>query len=207
MVDALAALRARIREIEGRPAGERQSVSSGHASLDATAGGLPCPGLVEVCGPRGGGRTRLALGWAAARTRAGERVAWVDPARLLYPPSAEALGVSLERLLVVRAEDAQAAWAAEQLLASGCFGLVVVSEAPDVHGAGRRWEQAAWRGRGTLVVLSDKPVRDLPADLRFSVQDDVATVLRRRGGGQGARVTVPAWPVGLDPWASAGGAA
>lgn len=206
MADALAALRARIREIEGRPAGERRPVTSGQASLDTLAGGLPCPGLVEVCGPRGGGRTRLALGWAAARTRAGERVAWVDPARLLYPPSAAALGVALDRLLVVRAEEAQAAWAAEQLLASGCFGLVVVSEAPEVAGAGRRWEQAAWRGRGTLVVLVDKPVRDLPADLRFMVQEEVATVLRRRGGEQGARLTVPTWPAGLDPWAPAGGA-
>lgn len=200
MTDALAELRARIREIEGRPAVLSRAVPSGQEVLDEAVGGLPCPGLVEVCGPLGSGRTRLVLSWAAQRTHQHERVAWVDVRRVLHPPTAAALGVDLRQLVIVWPPELQLAWATEQLLRSGCFGLVVLAGAEEVAGVAARWQQAARTGRCTLVVLADRPWRGLPADLRLAVDQERAVVQRRRGGGVGQVLQVPPWPAGLDPW-------
>lgn len=205
MVDTLDALRQRIREIEGRPATPRTTVTSGDDGLDTAAGGLPCPGLVEVVGTVGSGRTRVAMAWAAARTRAGEPVAWIDPERVLYPPTAAVLGVDLAQLLVVRPDPLHAAWATEQVLRSGCFGLVVLAAPPDTRGLGARWQQAVRHGHTTLVLLATAPGRDLPIDLRLVVRGASAVVQRRRGGGHGQVVALPAWPEGADPWDEAGG--
>lgn len=202
MGDTLDMLRRRIQEIEGRPATARRLVDCGLPALDAEAGGLPCPGLVAVEGPAGSGRTRLVLSWVAARTRRGERVAWVDPGRLLHPPAAAALGVTLDRLLLVRPDEAHSAWSVEQVLRSGCFGIVVLGEPlPDLLAAGPRWLQAARYGSSTLVVLTSRSERALALDLRLVLRDGVVTVLRRRGGSGGRRVALPAWPEELDPWA------
>ncbi|MEQ1506004.1 MAG: recombinase RecA, partial [Myxococcota bacterium] len=146
---ALDALRVRIRALEGGTSVRRRRVASGVGPLDVLIGGLPEPGIVELAGPDGSGRVRLALGIAAAWTRAGRSVAWVDPARRLYPPACADLGVGLERLLIVRpTEDGSApwAWATEQLLRSGCFPLVVIDH-PDGGGHRRAlahgWARAA----------------------------------------------------------------
>ena len=60
MDDTLARLRQQIREIEGGPVQQVRAAPSGLPGLDGLTGGLPCPGLVEVDGPVGGGRTRPA---------------------------------------------------------------------------------------------------------------------------------------------------
>src|SRR5262245_13637575 len=99
---ALDALRARIRALEGDTAVRRRRVPTGVTSLDGLLGGLPQPGIVELSGPEGAGRARVALGVAATFGRAGMAIAWVDPSFRLYPPSAADHGVPLERLLVVR---------------------------------------------------------------------------------------------------------
>jgi hypothetical protein len=200
VVDTLEELRRRIRAIEGRPAELAHPVASGLPSLDA-AGGLPCPGLVGVEGAAGSGRTRLVLTWVAARTAVGERVAWIDPDRLLHPPTAAALGVQLERLLLVRAAQVHAAWAVEQALRSSCFGLVVLSALPELRGIGPVWVQAARQGACTLVVLAEALGEALPLDLRLTVAEGVALVRRRRGAVSGQRHALPVWPEGLDPWA------
>jgi hypothetical protein len=215
-------LRRRIRAIEGHPVEVARTVDSGLPSLDAAVGGLPCPGLVGVEGPRGSGGTRLALTWAAQRTQAGERVAWIDPEGLLHPPTAAALGVRLERLLIVRAAEGRAAWAVEQALRSSCFGLVVLAGLPDLlddlralRAVGPVWVQAARQGSSTLVVLADRIGDRLPLDLRLALGTfqgprgpgcqgpfgtGAAIVQRRRGAVGGQRVVLPSWPSGLDPW-------
>ncbi|MCB9663199.1 MAG: hypothetical protein H6732_03730 [Alphaproteobacteria bacterium] len=199
MDDTLARLRQQIREIEGGPVQQVRAAPSGLPGLDGLTGGLPCPGLVEVDGPVGGGRTRLVLGWAAQATQRGARVAWVDPAGSLYPPTAAALGVALERLLLVRPVEERLAWTADQLARSGCFGLVVLAALPDLRGVVARWREAVRQGRTTLVVLSDRPARLASVDLRLQVREGVAVVQRRRAGPVGRALALPPWPEGLDP--------
>lgn len=199
MNDTLARLRQRIRELEGGPVQPVVPAPSGVPDLDALTGGLPCPGLVEVDGPVGGGRGRLVLGWVAEATARGERVAWVDPAGELYPPTAAALGVVLERLLLVRPVEERLAWTADQLARSGCFGLVVLAAVPELRGVVARWREAVRQGRSTLVVLSERRACLPAVDLRLEVHEGVAVVQRRRAGVVGRAIPVPVWPEGLDP--------
>lgn len=202
----LEALRAQIRALEGGARIQRRRAPGGVEALDGLIGGLPVPGILELYGPEGSGRARVALGLAAQTTRSRRAVAWVDPLRRLYPPAAAALGVHLERLLVVRPpEDGTApwAWATEQLLRSGCFQQVVV-ELPPRDGSRRslshQWARAAEQGQCTAIVLGTRPTRELPADVRVAVGGGRLTVVRDRSGRYGASAPVPAWPAGAGPW-------
>jgi hypothetical protein len=181
-------------------------VSSGIASIDALIQGLPCPGIVEICGAAGTGRTRLALQLVAEATRLRRTVAWVDPLRQLYPPAAADLGIDLDRLLIVRppADGSHAEiWATEQLLRSGCFALVV-SHLPEQRGSrrfgGHQWARAAERGQCTAVVLAHRPARDVPAEVRLQTGFGRVSVLRDRGGQPGGSAILPPIPSAADPW-------
>lgn len=203
---ALDALRARIRALEGGPRVQRRRVACGVEALDEVLGGLVEPGIVEICGPDGAGRTRLALALAARVTCARRAVAWVDPRSRLYPPAAHDHGVVLERLLVVRPpEDGSSpwAWATEQLLRSGCFSLVVV-ELPPRQGSRRAlshtWARAAEHGSCTAVVLSERPTRELPADVRLSVGSGRLFVVRDRTRVPGGSAALPDRPRRANPW-------
>lgn len=207
---SLDALRARIREIEGSARVERRRHSSGVELVDRLIGGLPCPGLVEVSGPPGTGRTRLALQLVAAATAGGRAVAWIDPDRRLYPPALAALGIPLDRLLLVHppavaapGEGGPVVWATEQILRSGCFPLVVASLPEQRQGfdrsGGHTWARAAERGHCVALVLGTHPRRTLPADVRLATSRSGVQVLRDRGGRPGASAPLP-WPPPLDPW-------
>jgi len=185
---ALEALRARIRALEGGPRIERRRHPSGVEAIDRLLGGLPVPGVVEVCGADGAGRATVALDLAAAITTAHHLVAWVDPLGRFHPPAAAARGVALERLMIVRpVHDGTSpwAWTTEQILRSGCFPLVV-TDLPPRTGSRRvlshGWARAAEHGRCTALVLSQRTTRELPADVRLSIGDRTLTVLRDRGG-------------------------
>jgi hypothetical protein len=90
-------------------------------------GGFPRGRLSEITGPLSSGRTSLAMALAAAATRAGEVVAWVDPADALDPASLEAAGGVEDRLLWVRPPGARDALrCAERLLLARGFALVVL---------------------------------------------------------------------------------
>lgn len=203
---ALDALRARIRALEGAPAVERVRLPCGVSAVDGLLGGLPVPGIVELSGPEGAGRARVALALAARICRQGGRVAWVDPLRRLYPPAAEDLGVPLDRLLVVRpTEDGSApwAWATEQLLRSGCFRLVVVDH--PAHNVRERafshaWARAAEHGGAIAVVLAQKPLRALPADVRLAVGGGRLFVSRDRAGTPGRSGSLPELADRCSPW-------
>src|SRR5207247_5315128 len=94
---------------------------------EALGGGLPRGRIPELAGARSTGRTGLACAIAAAATRVGETIAWVDPADALEPEAAAAAGIALARLLWVRPRGvSDACRAAEILLGAGGFGLVVL---------------------------------------------------------------------------------
>ena len=114
-----------------RPGGGEPSprARTGLAPLDALLeGGFPRGQLAELVGPRTSGRTRVLLGTLADVTGRGAWAALVDGTDGLDPPSAQALGVTLDRLLWVRCGGRlDVAWrAADLLVRSGGFELVVV---------------------------------------------------------------------------------
>jgi len=77
-------------------------VSTGIASVDALAGGLPCGALTEICGPPSSGRTSLLFSTLAELTGAQHACALVDVSDSFDPLSAVNAGVELQQLLWVR---------------------------------------------------------------------------------------------------------
>jgi protein ImuA len=139
----------------------------------------PCPsGLPELDQALGGGFARGAINelisaceGAAARTialRAGVRAAgwrqtmlFIDSAGDFYPPGAAQLGVSLERLVIVRpASRIDALWACEQALRCTALAAVIMSLArPFDTQTSRRLQLAAEAGRniGLLIYGQQTP--------------------------------------------------
>jgi hypothetical protein len=162
---------------------------TGRRAVDALlpGGGLPRGKLVEVAGARTSGKTSLALVASAAAAARGERVAWIDGPAELYLPAAAALGMDLDRLLVVRPGLASAARAAEIAARSRAFSLVVV-DLP----AGQRIEErtaarlraAARDSAATIVVLAGRPGAVAQPSLALE------TWARRAGGGRAVVVSV-----------------
>jgi recombination protein RecA len=117
--------------------------------------------LAELSGPGG---LSFACGLVLQAQARGEPACWVaaGPA-IFFPPDMAANGVALDRLPVVRVADApEAARAADRLLRSGAFGLVVV----DLAGQGApgrlrpqaqaRLAQLARRHDTALLFLADE---------------------------------------------------
>ncbi len=104
------------------------AVATALPEVDALlGGGLPRGRLTELVGPASAGRTGLALAIAAAATRRGEVVAWVDLEDALDPPSLAAAEVDLARVLWVRPTTVlEGLKAADAILDAGGFALVVV---------------------------------------------------------------------------------
>jgi hypothetical protein len=147
---------------------------TGIAGLDATlGGGLPRGQISELAGPRSMGRTGLACAVAASATRAGETIAWVDPADALEPEAAAAAGVALARTLWVRPRAvADALKAAELLLGAGGFGLVVLDlpgEKPR-PGVWPRLAHAAERTRAVLLVVTNRRTAGTSAALGLTLE-------------------------------------
>lgn len=104
---------------------------SARPALPRFAEGLPSGRLVELSGACGSARTTLALAAIRAAQLEGEPCAWIQFAGgPFYPPDAAECGVDLAALVVVHVPFAPGAAgpfrAAEILLRSGAFGLVVV---------------------------------------------------------------------------------
>jgi hypothetical protein len=207
----LEALRAKIRALEGGSPVQKRRASSGVAVIDEILGGLPRPGIVEICGALGSGRVQVAAALLAEATRRRRAVVWVDPLRRLYPPALAELGVELGRLLIVQPpEDGTQPWlwAAEQLLRSGCFELVVVDRPEDGgmprRPVGARWARAAEHGCSTALVLGERPARQLSADVRLAVGRGEVVAVRDRGGSLGGVGALPERPDASCPWGDDG---
>jgi recombination protein RecA len=117
--------------------------------------------LGEVSSPRAGAALTLAFRVVLEAQRRGEPVAWIEGgAGTFYPPDAAEGGVDVEALIVVRAADPRrAVRAADWLLRSGGFGLVVldVGERASVPLAVQgRLGGLAGRHRAAVVCLTGK---------------------------------------------------
>jgi hypothetical protein len=140
---------------------------TGLAAVDRLlGGGFPRGRLSEITGPPSSGRTSLAVALAATATRAGEFVAWVDPADALDPASLEEARVDVERVLWVRPGGPREALAcAERLLVARGFALVVLdlqtsapSSASPARAAWLRLTRLASASATALVLLGREPL-------------------------------------------------
>ncbi len=164
---------------------------TGWQGLDAQLPGygLPLGRLCEVLLPQPGmGEMELLLPLLAQRTRAGQTLVYVHPP---CPPCVQALaqaGVALDRVLwVAPASERDALWAAEQILASGIPGsLLLWSEQADER-ALRRLSLAAEGSRSLALVF--RPLAQeravSPAALRMRIPRPLARapleLLKARG--------------------------
>lgn len=84
--------------------------------------------FVEVCGAGASANLTVAAGLVRDAQRQREPVAWIaPPASTFHPPDLADSGVDLDALAVIRPPDeARALRAADELLRSGAFGLVVL---------------------------------------------------------------------------------
>lgn len=115
-------------------------IPSARPAVPLFSEGLPAGRLVELSGACGSARTTLAFAAIRVAQLEGERVAWIQFAGgSFYPPDAAECGVDLDALAVVHVSFSTGVAgpfrAAEILLRSGAFGLVVVDRRGTAGGA------------------------------------------------------------------------
>lgn len=176
-------LRRQLRQIERTPRrGEGPPVvSTGVEALDRLLpdGGLGAGTLLEWLGEgEGSGAATLAvvLSGRLLQVRGGGAVV-IDGPREFYPPAADALGIPLDRLVVVQPANARdALWALEQSLRSAgvTAALSWVEELDDR--TFRRLQLAAEAGGGVGMLLRPGRCRAGPswAEARLEVQPQPA---------------------------------
>jgi hypothetical protein len=156
----------------------------GRPDVDARlGGGLPRGRIVEVAGAWSSGKTTLLFGAMAQVTARRQLCAFVDGRGELYPPAAAALGVDLDRLLVVRPPARGAARAGEIVARSAAFPLVVLDlpedERIDEPAAARL--RAAVNGTNVVVAaLTSRPGSIAQAAVKLSVSGGEVAV--HKGG-------------------------
>ncbi len=117
--------------------------------------------LVEISGLGASSALTMVFGLVVAAQQEGEPVAWVNASKsTFYPPDAAAGGVDLESLVVIRANDGVvAATAADKLLRSGAFGVVVLDleRSFDISlGLQARLVKLAQKHEAAVVCLTSK---------------------------------------------------
>jgi hypothetical protein len=201
----VAAVAALLRELSPelggriRPGGEAREgpapvrLTTGIETLDALlGGGLPRGRLAELTGPPSTGRTSLALALLAATTRGGEVAAVVDEADVFDPPSAEEVGIDLDRVLWVRpTRPAATLRCAERLLEARGFALVVV----DLQREGASIPRAVWLRLNRGAAASGTALLLLGAERCAGTFAVLALEARATGVRFGAG---PGWLEGLD---------
>lgn len=132
---SVAELRALISDLEGAPSGARDATPCGLEALDRRlpGGGLPNGAVIELFHDdrAGAGAVRLAALWL--RELDPRRAVWLEEtwrgdAPELYPPALAALGVSLERLIILRPPDRRKALhALEELVRCAQLPLTIAA--------------------------------------------------------------------------------
>lgn len=138
--------------------GAGEGLTSGFAALDdqLAAGGFGVGKLTEIAGAPSSGKTALTL---AALSGCSGLVAFVDGRDQLYPPAAAALGVDLERMLVVKPPVVDITRATEILVRSRGFEMIAIDLPPQhrlARSVAHRLRTAAHQTRTTLVVVCNR---------------------------------------------------
>ncbi len=155
-----------------RIAGDSQP--TGFASLDARlpGAGWPRGALSEILIEHDGiGECRLVLPALAALTQARQRVVFVAPPYIPYPPALVAAGIDLAQIVHIEAGAADTHWTAEQCLRAGCCGAVLSWMPQADYRELRRLQLAAETGAALAFVFRPlSAARETsPAALRLKV--------------------------------------
>jgi hypothetical protein len=152
--------------------------ASGIAAFDRIlGGGFPRGTIGTLEGPPSSGRTALAARLLAVATTRGLGAVVGDA---LFPPALAAAGVRLERLLIVpTAEPLAAARAADILLRSGAFEVIVIPTLPSSRATGSatwtRLASLAHRAGALLLALGN----EASGELRYFATVRVETAIER----------------------------
>src|SRR3954447_12867593 len=124
---------------------ERELLPTGIEHFDRMLEGLPRGAVTEIYGPVGSGKTSFVYAFLASATQSGEYCAYVDATSAFDPVSVAGTGANLRNLLWVRcsAPD-QALKAADLLLHSGGWGVVVLDVADVSAAVMRRLPVSCW---------------------------------------------------------------
>ena len=192
--EALAGLKARLR-VKHRETSDAAFVRSegmlptGFPELDAAlAGGFPRGIIATLEGPPGSGRFTLAARLLALASRRGLGALVQTPAAgAPFPPALAAAGIALERLLVISAvEPVSVARAADILLRSAAFGVVVIPAIALRPAAWTRLAGLAHRSNALLLAVGI----EAPDALRFFASLRVRLAFARvRWAGEAAPFT------------------
>jgi recombination protein RecA len=148
-------------------------------SLESAAGRL-----VEIAGAQDSAALTLAAHLVLDAQRAREQAAWILPADAsFFAPDLTESGIDLDALVVVRALDAAAgARAADKLLRSGSFGVVIVDIGPQSRIPTpllARLASLAQRHHAALVFLTQHAAAD-PAGRASSLGSLISLRVRAR---------------------------
>jgi protein ImuA len=157
---------------------------SGFAALDAElpGGGWPAAGLTELLlREAGSGELRLLAPALQQMAEGSRELVWVAPPHPPYAPAVQALGLPLERLVWLQpAGEADAAWAAEQVLRSASAAAVLWWSRESPPTTLRRLHLAAQDGCTPLFALRPAGCRSQssPAPLRVALEPAPAGCIR-----------------------------
>lgn len=182
----LARLSARLGQLEAstRPVGG-PAMPSGSAAYDRwLPGGGWLPGtLVEwLTHEAAEGAATLALTAARAICRGDGTLVVIDPRGEFYPPAAAALGIDLERTVIVRpSAEAERVWACDQALRSLAVAAVLAPFERLEERDGRRFQFAARASGAVGLLLRPAAVRTTAswAHLRLEVVPQPGGTARR----------------------------
>lgn len=142
--------------------------------------------LSELSGQSAAG-VSVALRLIAQTQQGGEPAAWIgSTSRLFYPPDAVGWGIDWEALPIIGLGDArQAARAADKLLRSGAFGLVIVDLPPRAFVPapllGRLMHLAETHNSALLFLTQKSPTEDsLSSLIALRAQASWASLNARR---------------------------
>jgi protein ImuA len=205
--ETLDALR-RVMAGASRPGGEARlglGVRLGVASLDRALGGGLAGGALHEIGPAaprdGGAATGFATALAVLALREGRQAIWIRSdfaaaeAGELYGPGLALMGLSLQRLLVLKVPRARdGLWAMEEALQCRAVGAVVTELMGDDADltATRRLALAAGTGGGLGLILRHQPCRAANAAM---TRWEVASACGERDGFGG--LALPTFAVAL----------
>ena len=142
--------------------------------------------LAELSSPRAGGQLTFALGLVREAQESGETAAWIGPrSSSFFPPDAEACGIDLAAFPVVRLDASQEMGrAADQLLRSGAFGLVLMDLGPSQIAAPllTRLLGLAQKHNAAVLFLTEKPSESPSLSSLISLRAEVSHTRREPGG-------------------------
>ena len=188
------------------PLEKRKGIASGYARLDQELpeNGWPVGSLIELLtSQRGIGELTLLAPALRSMSQEKRGIALLAPPQLPNPRSWEAAGVSLNRLLMVEAQDTDLLWAAEQVLRSGECGLVLLwTQSTSLrYKALQRLHTAAGKGSSSCILYRHDSARTCPspAPLRLALRSKAdaleISIVKRRGSIGGIPFKVKPFPL------------